>query len=216
MTFPGSPQVLKCGIVLLDPDTGAIGRVIAMQYNPDSLTRTLQPKLVGTDTPDHAEATRLKGPPIETIKLDTEIDAVDQLAAGDSAAGRLGIHPQLAALEARVCPSSAQLHSSRRLADSGALEIAPMLAPLTLFVWSRQRILPVRLTDLSITEEAFDPGLNPIRAKVSLSLRVLSVDDLGFDQTGGSLYLAYLMNKERLASSTGLATLGTLGLAGLP
>ena len=71
-----------------------------------------------------------------------------------------------------------------------------MLAPLTLFVWSKQRIVPVRLTDLSVTEEAFDPNLNPIRAKVSLGMRVLSVDDLGFDQTGGSLFMAYLQNKE--------------------
>ena len=56
-----------------------------------------------------------------------------------------------------------------------------MIAPLTLFIWSKNRIVPVRLTDFSITEEAFDPELNPIRAKVSLGMRVLNVDDLGFD-----------------------------------
>jgi hypothetical protein len=44
-----------------------------------------------------------------------------------------------------------------------------MQAPLALFVWSQHRILPVRVTDFSITEEAFDPALNPIRAKVSLA-----------------------------------------------
>ena len=56
-----------------------------------------------------------------------------------------------------------------------------MQSPLTLFIWSKNRIMPVRLTDFSITEEAFDPNLNPIRAKVSLGMRVLSVNDVGFD-----------------------------------
>ncbi|WP_347351804.1 hypothetical protein [Intrasporangium sp.] len=215
-TFPGSPRLLRSGIVLLDPVSGVVRRVIALQYNPDTLTRSLQPKVVGTDGADRSEATRLKGPAVETIKLEAEIDAADQLADGDELVVRAGIHPQLAALETLVHPSTAQLQSSRQLSAGGALEIAPMLAPLPLFVWSKQRIVPVRLTDLSITEEAFDPNLNPIRAKVSLGMRVLSVDDLGFDQAGGALYLAYLQNKERLAASTSPGTLSALGLTGLP
>jgi hypothetical protein len=215
-TFPGSPRLLKSGVVLVDPQSGAISRVIALQYNPDTLTRTLQPKTAGSEGADRAEATRLKGPPVETLKLDAEIDAADQLEQAGRLALRLGIHPQLAALEALVYPTTSQLQSNRQLSASGTLEIAPMLAPLTLFVWSKQRIIPVRLTDVSVTEEAFDPNLNPIRAKVSLGMRVLSVDDLGFDQTGGSLYMAYLQNKERLAASTSPATLGALGLTGLP
>ena len=75
-----------------------------------------------------------------------------------------------------------------------------MEASLALFVWSKSRIVPVRVTDFSITEEAFDPALNPIRAKVSLGMRVLSVDDLGFQHKGGSLFMSYLQNKEQLAA----------------
>jgi hypothetical protein len=89
-------------------------------------------------------------------------------------------------------------------------------APLTLFVWSAQRILPVRLTDVGITEEAFDPALNPIRAKVSLGMRVLSVDDLGFAHRGGSLFMAYLTAKERLTSRAPVVSLSNLGIGGLP
>jgi hypothetical protein len=215
-SFPGSPRLLKGGIVLLDAASGAIIRTISLQYNPDSLTRTLQPKVVGGEGADRSEATRLKGPAVETIKLDAEIDAVDQLEAGDRQAMEVGIHPQLAALETIVHPTVAQLQGGDRLADSGTLEIAPMLAPLTLFVWSAQRIVPVRVTDLSITEEAFDPNLNPIRAKVSLGMRVLSVDDLGFEQKGGNLYLAYLQSKERLAARAAAGSLAALGLRGLP
>lgn len=212
-TFSGSPRLLKGGVVLIDPDSGAVRRVIALQYNPDTLTRTLQPKTPGENT-DRSEALRLKGPPVETIKLDAEIDATDQLELGQ--ASEAGIYPQLAALETIVYPTSAQLAATNAKARSGTLEITPVIAPLTLFVWSKNRVVPVRITDFSITEEAFDPGLNPIRAKISLSMRVLSVDDLGFDGKGGSLYIGYQQQKERLAALSAGATLNTLGLGGLP
>jgi hypothetical protein len=214
--YPGSPRLLRGGIVLVDPDTAAIRRIIALQYNPDTLTRSLQPNVVTGGQANRSEATRLKGPPVESVKLDAELDAADQLEVGDRGAIEVGLHPQLAALETIVYPTSAQLQQQRQLAAGGALEIAPVLAPLTLFVWSKQRIVPVRITDLSITEEAFDPNLNPIRAKVSLGMRVLTVDDLGFDDKGASVYLAYLQNKERLAARSGSAALGVIGLTGLP
>jgi hypothetical protein len=57
----------------------------------------------------------------------------------------------------------------------------------------------VRLTEFSVTEEAFDPDLNPIRAKVNLGLRVLTVNDLGFEDRGGNLFLDYHRQLERLA-----------------
>jgi hypothetical protein len=215
-SFPGSPRLIKGGIVLIDPDTSAIERVITLQYNPDTLTRTLQVQGVGSEDGDRSEALRLTGPPIETIKLDAEIDATDQLESADPTTGQLGIQPELAALETIIYPTSSQLQSNNTLAGSGTLEIAPMQAPLTLFVWSKNRILPVRLTDFSITEEAFDPLLNPIRAKVSLSMRVLSVNDLGFAHKGGSLFMAHQQQKERLAAMSKGGALGALGIGGIP
>jgi hypothetical protein len=217
-TFPGSPPVLKGGIVLIDPESSAIQRVIVLQYNPDTLSRTLQPKTlqVGSEGGDRSDAMRLKGPPVETLKLDAEIDATDQLERGDSTAGKIGIHPQLAALELIVYPTSSQLQANNALAQSGTLEIAPMQAPLSLFIWSKNRVLPVRITDFSITEEAFDPGLNPIRAKVSLGMRVLSIDDLGFSAKGGSLFMIYQQQKEALAALSQSGSLAALGLGGIP
>ena len=217
-TFPGSPRVLKGGIVLIDPESAAILRVIVLQYNPDTLSRTLAPKAVqvGSEGGDRSDAMRLKGPPVETIKLDAEIDATDQLEMADATAVQVGIHPQLAALELIVYPSSGQLQANHALAQSGTLEIAPMQAPLALFIWSKSRILPVRLTDFSITEEAFDTSLNPIRAKVSLGMRVLSVDDLGFDAKGGSLFMIYQQQKEALAAMSQSGSLSKLGIGGLP
>lgn len=214
-SFPGSPRLIKGGIVLIDPDTSAIERVITLQYNPETLTRTLQVQGVSGEGGDRSEALRLTGPPVEAIKLDAEIDATDQLESADKTAGQLGIQPQLAALETIIYPTSSQLQSNNSLAQSGTLEIAPMQAPLTLFVWSKNRILPVRLTDFSITEEAFDPLLNPIRAKVSLGMRVLSVNDLGFEHKGGSLFMAYHQQKERLAAMSMGGALGSLGIGGI-
>jgi len=213
-TFPGSPRLIKGGIVLIDPESGTAIRTIPLQYNPDTLSRTLQVKGIG-DSGDRSQALRLKGPPVETIKLDAEMDAIDQLEVADGTATEVGLHAQLAALEILVYPTSGQLQANNSLAAAGTLEIAPMELPLTLFIWSKNRILPVRITDFSVTEEAFDPSLNPIRAKVSLGMRVLSVDDLGFSNKGGSLFMTYLQNKERLASRSKSGALGTLGISGI-
>jgi len=210
--------LLKGGIVLIDPDSGAVQRVIALQYNPDSLSRSFQVKGVGAESGDRSEALRLKGPPVESIKLEAEIDATDQLEFPDQNANAvaLGLQPQLAALETIIYPSTAQLQANNSLASSGTLEIAPMQAPLTLFIWSKNRVVRVRITEFSITEEAFDPNLNPIRAKVSLGLRVLSVDDLGFEHKGGSLYMAYQQQKEQLAGKSQGPTLAAFGIASIP
>ena len=214
--FPNSPRLIKGGIVLVDPVSGSVRRAIALQYNPETLTRTLQVQAAGGEG-DRLEALRLKGPPNETIKLDAEIDATDQMEFPEKnpLVGEAGIAPQLAALETIVYPSSASLAAADALARAGMLEIAAAETPLTLLVWNRNRVLPVRITEFSITEEAFDPNLNPIRAKVSLGMRVLSVNDLGFSNKGGGLFMAYLQAKERLAGKSPNASLTTLGIGSI-
>jgi hypothetical protein len=215
-SFPGSPRLLKGGLVQVDPGTSRVLRVIALQYNPDTLTRTLQVQASGGEGGDRSQALRLKGAAVETIKLEAEIDATDRLddPGSNSDAVTLGIHPQLAALESLVHPRADDLQANNALAAAGLLEVLPLEAPLTLFVWSKQRVVPVRVTDLSVTEEAFDVALNPIRAKVSLGLRVLSVDDLGFGHRGGTLFMAYLRTKEGLAGRAASAQLSALGVEG--
>jgi len=214
-TSPDSPRILKGGLVLLDPVSSAVSRVIVLQYNPDSLSRTLQAQATGEGT-DRSEALRLKGPPVETLKLEAEIDATDQLEANDATALQSGLFPQLAALETIIYPPVSRILSNHALASAGILEILPMEAPLTLFVWSASRIVPVRITSFSITEEAFDTKLNPIRAKVSLDMRVLSVTDLGFDHRGSSVYLAYQRAKELFAALPGGGTPAQLGIGAIP
>jgi hypothetical protein len=194
-----SPLLRKGAILTLDPTLGVPLNTIQLQYNPDTLTRSLKPQSVA-DEPDRTEILRLKGPPIETIKCEIEIDASDQLANSDPTTVAMGIQPQLSALELLVYPSSTTLIVNEVLSLIGTIEILPMETALTVFAWSTQRITPVRITDMEITEQAFDPQLNPIRAKISLGMRVLSVNDVGFLTPAGALYLVYQTTKEAMAA----------------
>jgi hypothetical protein len=213
-----NPQILKAGILLLDPVSTKLARTIILQYNPDQLTRTLQVQATTGEAADRSEALRLKGAPIETFKLEAEIDATDQLQFPDqnATATEVGIFPQLALLESLITPPSDQIAAADGLLTGGVVEIAPMEAPLALFVWSVQRVVPVRVTELSIVEEAFDTSLNPIRAKVSLGMRALSVMDLGLAHRGGKLFLEYLKKKEALALRVADGALDQLGLKTAP
>jgi hypothetical protein len=209
MSFPQStPKVMKGAIVGIDL-FNPLASIVVFQYNPDTLTRTLQAQSAGAQGGDRSEAMRLKGAPVETFKLDVEIDATDQLERDDALTESLGIYPQLSALEMLIYPKSALVLVNTALLAAGSMEVIPPSAPLTLFIWGPKRILPVRLTDFTITEEAYDIQLNPIRAKVSLGLRVLSYNDLPLTDPGFALFLAHQVVKEAMA------TIGSVGnLAG--
>jgi hypothetical protein len=212
---PLSPRLLKGGIVTMDPDTSVIQTVISMQYNPETVTRSLQIQSVaGPSDGTRVDMLRLRGPAIETIKVEVELNAIDQLEFPDQfpLAVKYGLQPQIAQMEMLVNPTVETLLSDDAMASAGTLEIIPLEQPLTLFVWSAMRVVPVRLTEFSITEEMFDPNLNPIHAKISLGMRVLNVDDLGFDHPGGRMFLTYLTNKESMAGMVASAALTTLGL----
>jgi hypothetical protein len=209
-TFPRSPKVLKgaiVGVSVLDP----LSSIVLFQYNPDTLTRTLRVKAAGNEG-DKSEALRIVGPPDESIRLDVEIDAADQLADGDADTERLGVYPALSRLELLLYPGAALTVANEALTVLGVIEVIPPEAPLTLLVWGPKRVLPIRLTSFTITEEAFDPNLNPIRAKVSLELTVLSYDDLGLLSIGGALFMAHQIAKESFADKSpgSLASLGVI------
>ncbi len=209
-TFPNSPRLQKGAIVGVDP-ANPLASIIVFQYNPDTITRSLTAQTTGGDA-DKGEALRFKGPPQETIKLDVEVDAADQLEQGRAPATQLGIYPALAALEMLLYPKSGAVIANEAMLRLGMIEIVPPEAPLTLFIWGPKRVLPVRLTSFSITEEAFDPNLNPIRAKASLDMRVLNYHDLGLASVGGALFMAHQIAKETMATlSGGGAVAGAIG-----
>ncbi|WP_445398216.1 hypothetical protein ACSMX9_28200 [Streptomyces sp. LE64] len=206
------PKPLQSGLVIVDPERGTPQRVIVLQFNPDSLERSIAPQAGGGDQQgDRTEALRLKGPAVESWKFTAELDATDQPAVPSP----LGIHPHLAALEMLLQPPTAQVRENSRLAARGMLEITPVEQPLTLFVWGPRRVVPVRLTELSVTEEAFDQQLQPVRATLAVGLRLLTVSDLPAGHRGAELYLAHLAQKERLAGQLAAGRLAQLGLTGI-
>jgi hypothetical protein len=199
--FPGAPRLIKGAIIGLDP-LNPLASVVVFQYNPDTMTRRLEARASGgSDNSDRAEAFRLTGPPKETITLNVEVDAADQLEQGNPLAQLSGVSPVLAALEMLLYPKSLSVIANFALAQAGNIEIIPPEAPLTLFVWGPTRVLPVRLAGFSITEEAYDTLLNPIRAKVDLTLNVLSYMDLKFSNPGHTLFMAYQIAKEVMATT---------------
>jgi hypothetical protein len=213
------PKPIRSGLVVVNPDTGTPQRVIVLQFNPDTLERTVAPQSAGdsgdggsggTGSGDRNEALRLKGPAQESWKFTAEIDATDQfeIAAPD------GIHPQLATLEMLVQPTTEQLRAASRLSQKGSIEISPIEMPLTLFTWGSKRVMPVRLTELSVNESAFDVNLNPIRASLGIGMKILTVSDLPAGHRGADLYMAHLAQKERLAAAARGGSLGALGLGG--
>ncbi len=216
-SFPGSPRTLKGGFVLMDADGKAVLRTVAFQYNPDSLSRTLTPRGAKADAGDRLEGLRLVGPPIETIKIEIEIDATDRLEHPGSNADTVanGIAAELAELEMIISPAPDDIAAADGLARSGTLEVLPLPSPLVLLALGRNRLIPVRITEFSVVEEAFDTQLNPIRARVSLGMRALSIDDLAFGSKGAELFMVAARRRDRMAKRRP-PNMQALGLTGVP
>jgi hypothetical protein len=195
-SFPGSPKLVRGALISYEP-AGMIPQAVIFQYNPEMLTRTLKAQRTG----ENSRETKLTGPPGEEITLKIEIDAADQLEkpSENASAVLLGINPQLAALEIMLYPKSKTVIARTILAQAGAVEVTSD-EPFTLFVWGPSRVLPVRITSFSITEQQYDPLLNPIAAEVSLTLEVLTYEDFKTTHIGFALFLAHQIVKETFAA----------------
>jgi len=204
--FPRSPKLLKGGLVVYQSqDPGPSPQVIVFQYNPDQMSRNLAlraaPRDPGNVGAAREDVLRVLGPPVETINLAVELDAADQLAEPDQnqATVENGLHPVLATLEMLLYPTTEKAQQLMDLAQAGQVQISPADTPLVLLVWGKSRVVPVLLTSFAITEQAFDPQLNPIQAKVDLGMRVLTYMELQQGTLGFSAFLAYQRQKETLA-----------------
>lgn len=216
-TFPRAPKTLQGGFVLMDTEGKRVLRTVVFQYNPETVSRTLAPRSAKVDSGDRLEALRLTGPPVETMKLEIEFDATDRLEkpVENQDAVANGIAADLALFETIVSPAVADLDAAAALAASGTLEIFPEASPLVLLVLGKNRVLPVRITDFTVVEDAFDTQLNPIRARVGLGLRLLSTEDLAAGSKGAELYLTAARRREQLAKGRP-GTMAALGLTVTP
>jgi hypothetical protein len=208
---PISPRLVKGAIIGFDI-ANPLASIAIFQYNPDTLTRTLQAQTTGGEASSRSEPMRLKGPPTENIRLEAEIDATDQLETGDGLTSTFGIYPQLSALEMLLYPKTLTVIANTILLAAGTMEVAPVEGPFTLFVWGLKRVVPVRLTEFSITEEAYDASLNPIRAKVSLGLRILNYNDFPIDHPGFAMFLVHQGIKEVMSVIGSVENVANFGL----
>jgi len=203
---PHSPKLLKGALVVYASHApGPPPQVIVFQYNPDQLKRKLEKRAPeqkrGNVGASKEDVLRAQGPPEETIELAVELDAADQLAepGKNQSTVENGLLPALATLEMLLYPSTARVLENQALAGGGKVQISPADLPLTLLVWGKSRVVPVLLTSFSITEEAFDQALNPIRAKVDLGVKVLTYMELKPNSLGYQAYLSFQRQKETLA-----------------
>lgn len=209
--FPLSPRVRKGGLAAyrlpsLQPT------IVIFQYNPDEVSRSLRASTASGG--GRGESGRAAGPPEETLTFTVEIDAVDQLEhpAGNNAS-QLGLHPAIAALESLMYPAFAMVAANEAMALGGMGLIAAEQAPLSLLIWGRHRVLPVRVESLSIKEQAFDVNLNPIRISADLSLKVQTYRDMEISNPGYWVYMASFAQKEVLATANTHGNVG--GIADL-
>ena len=115
-TFPNSPRLMKGALIGLDP-VNPLASIIVFQYNPDTMTRRLDARSTGgNEWSDKSEAFRLTGPPRETITLNVELDATDQLEKGELLAVNTGVYPALSALEMLLYPKSEKVIADTALA----------------------------------------------------------------------------------------------------
>ena len=171
---------LKGAFVKFDVDQlGGLPDIIVFQFNPDSVSRTpsvAEQEVHQADIGDRKPRSQ-PFPPTESISFSLRMDATDQLAEMSPVAAASGILPTLSALELLLYPKASP---ASELIGTGAdaYVIDTAQVPPVLFFWGAWRILPVKVTSLSITETDFDQLLNPIRAEVSVSLQVLTTQDL--------------------------------------
>jgi hypothetical protein len=171
---------------------GPIPNVVIFQFNPESLSRTLQIPARPTGA-TRRETTQAGEKTFEKITFKAHFSAANMLDEGKVLAELFGIGPQLAALEKMVLPSAkiAGLIGAAIDAIGGALgggggdapaqPIPRETYPRILFIWGLTRVLPVTIDSMRIAELEYDSMLNPLRAEVDLTLSVNAVDDCSDD-----------------------------------
>ena len=147
--------------------------VIVFQFNPETLRHTFsQPQSASSGSNPLA----VQGMPGDTFSFTMSMEVTDQIIDGNDAAqldARMnGIYSRLSALEMLMFPVTAATPGG------GDRDVPAFQLPTVLFVWGPGRIVPVRVTSLSITEKLFDSLLNPTHAEATIELRVVTTQEL--------------------------------------
>jgi hypothetical protein len=209
--FPGRPKLLKGALAVYPTQTPGSqpSNIIVFQFNPDQMKRTLAnrapPAPAGAANTGQAkeDALRVAGPPIETISLTVDLNAADQLECPNDypLVAENGLHGTLATLELLMYPPTLTAQKIQEQASRGEVQVQPADLSLVLLVWGKRRVVPVKITSFSVTEDAFDTQLNPISAKVDLALQVLTYMEFPQSSVGLDAFVSYQQQKENLAAA---------------
>jgi hypothetical protein len=198
---------------------GLLPNIVIFQFNPERVTRT--PKLIQPPAPPKGsgatDSTQQPGDPSESYSFTLKLDAADQLAQGNSIANSSGILPALSALELLMIPKASLKPDLAALLGGGkssSFKLTPVKLDTILFFWGPFRIFPVTINSLSINETQYDPQLNPIRAEVSVTLQVLTPNQM---DPGAILAIGaytYSEGVKQVMAALNLANTASLGLSG--
>jgi hypothetical protein len=172
---------------------GPLPNIVVFQFNPERIVRTINLPSTsrGTDperTARRREHGQLAAPPVETFDITAHFSAADDFGKGGavSAIPRVfGIGPQLAALEKMAYPTAGLISGLIGAAidavgdalglgggDGPTRPVPRQPAPRILFIWGPSRVVPVKIRSMVITEQKYDPLLNPVQAEVQIGLEI--------------------------------------------
>ncbi len=170
---------------------GPIPNIVVFQFNPEQISRTLNIPQANTEAPENPRQNKphqTSGPPTESFTITAHFSAADDLGKGGAAAAIprvFGVGPQLAALEKMVYPeggfvtgaigAAVDAIGSALSGSDGQRSTRPTpreQTPRILLIWGPSRVLPVKIRSMSITEQKYDPLLNPVQAEVQIGLAV--------------------------------------------
>jgi hypothetical protein len=198
------PSINRGTLILLAPNAkdASISQqniFFAFQYNPDKLLHTFNQALPSTPASTSDPQAALT----EFFNLNFELDSIDlDPQSQNQTATNLGIHPALAMLEFMSQP---QIVGNQKL------------LPIVVFKWGQNRSVAVRLVSMSVEELSFDVILNPTRAMVSLTLKVLDAQEVSGNAGAKNVWSnhqsvrANLVDAYKLQTGQATVTVATLG-----
>ena len=204
MSLTSSPKLIKGGLVVLAPGGGAVRNTIALQYNPDTLTRSYQVQGVGGDGGgERAQPFRLKGPAIE----------IDQARRRDRRHRPARISRQQRQRRG-LRHRAADRGCSRRWSIRASTSCSPSRRRRQTARWRscrpRRRWCCSSGARTASCRCASPSSRSPRRRSIRRSIRsaprsasacaCMSTDDLGFTHKGGTMFLSYLRAREALAA----------------
>jgi hypothetical protein len=190
---------------------GPIPNVVIFQYNPETLTRTMQVPQRPSG-PNARESTQAGEKPVEKISFKAQFSAADELADNKILARTFGVGPRLSALEKMVNPSSILSgligEALDKIGDAlglggGAQDPSQPIPrekfPRILFIWGLTRVLPVTIDSMRISELQYDFLLNPVQADVDIEVGVINPDPCSDDKLAAGALMFTTIAKEAQA-----------------